>query len=109
VVVSPNLNYESKNDQKGDFKMSIMLDTPFSRTKYITNSKHVEPRTLSIFLISVAIIMAIVLLMYAGLSYTEGMMKQYSACRDKIIGYEQSGNYRSPEEFRLALSSCDSK
>ena len=101
------MNYESKNDQKGDFKMSIMLDTPFSSTKHITNSKHVEPRTLSIFLMSVAIIMAIVLLMYAGISYTEGMMKQYSACRDKIIGYEQSGIYNSPEEFRLALSSCD--
>ncbi len=53
--------------------------------------------------------MAIVLVMYAGLSYTDGMMKQYSACRDKIIGYEQSGIYKSPEEFRLALTSCDSK
>jgi hypothetical protein len=103
------MNYESKNDQKGDFKMSIMLDAPLSRTKHITNSKHAEPKALSIFLISVAITMAIVLLMYAGLSYTEGMIKQYSACRDKIIGYEQSGIYRSPEQFRLALSSCDSK
>ena len=103
------MNYESKNDQKGDFKMSIMLDTPLSRTKHITNSKHIEPKTLSILLITVAITMAIVLLMYAGLSYTEGMMKQYSACRDKIIGYEQSGIYKSPEEFRLALTSCDSK
>ena len=107
MVVSQNMNYESKNDQKGDFNMSIMLDSPFSRTKHITNSKHVEPRTLSIFLMSVAIIMATVLLMYAGISYTEGMMKQYSACRDKIIGYEQSGIYNSPEKFRLALSSCD--
>jgi hypothetical protein len=103
------MNYESKNDQKGDFKMSIMLDTQFSRTKHITNSKHVEHKTLSIFLISVAITMAIVLLMYAGLSYTEGMMKQYSACRDKIIGYEQSGNYRGPEDLKVALSFCDSK
>jgi hypothetical protein len=108
VVVSPIMNYESKNDQKGDFKMSIMLDAPFSRTKHIANSKHVGAKTLSILLISVAITMATVLLMYAGLSYTDGMMKQYSACRDKIIGYEQSGIYRSPEEFRLALSSCDS-
>jgi len=47
--------------------------------------------------------------MYAGLSYADGMMKQYSACRDKIIGYEQSGIYKSPEEFRLVLTSCDSK
>ena len=103
------MNYESKNDQKGDFKMSIILDTPFSRTKHITNSKHVEPKTLSIFLISVALTMAIVLVMYAGLSYTDGMMKQYSACRDKIIGFEQRGFYESPEQFRLALSFCDTK
>jgi len=59
-------------------------------------------------LMSVAIIMAIILLMYAGISYTEGMMKQYSKCRDKIVGYEQRGIYTSPEEFRLALSFCDS-
>jgi len=53
--------------------------------------------------------MSIVFVMYAGLSYTDGMMKQYSACRDNIIGYEQSGIYKGPEEFRLALTSCDSK
>jgi hypothetical protein len=52
--------------------------------------------------------MAIILLMYAGISYTEGMMKQYSTSRDKIVGYEQRGIYTSPEEFRLALSFCDS-
>jgi hypothetical protein len=108
-MVSSYMTYESKNDQKGDIKMSIILDTPLSRTKQIADSKHAEPKTLSILLISTAIIMAIVLLMYAGLSYTEGMVKQYSECRDKIIGYEQSGIYTSPEEFRLALSSCDSK
>jgi len=49
------------------------------------------------------------LLMYAELSYTEGTMKQYSACRDKVIGYEQSGMYTSPEEFSSALSFCDAK
>ena len=89
--------------------MSIILDTPFSTTKQITNSKRAEPKTMSILIISVAITMAIILLMWAGLSYTEGMMKQYSACRDKIIGYEQSGIYKSSEELKLALSSCDSK
>lgn len=52
--------------------------------------------------------MAIILLMYAGQSFTEGMMKQYSACRDKIVRYEQRGIYTSPDEFRLALSFCDS-
>jgi hypothetical protein len=103
------MNYEFKNDQKGDFKMSIMLDAPFSRTKHITNSKHVEPKTLSILLISVAITLATVLLMSAGLSYTDGMMKQYSACRDKIIAFEQREFYDSPGQFSLALSLCDAK
>jgi hypothetical protein len=89
--------------------MSIILDTWLLGTKKIAKSKHGEPKTSSILIISAAIIMAIVLLMYSGLSYTEGIMKQYSVCRDKIIGYEQSGIYTSPEEFRLALSFCDSK
>jgi len=89
--------------------MNVILDSLLLRTKGITKPKNKEPNTSSKLLMSVAITMAIVLVMYAGLSYTEGMMKQYSACRDKIIGYEQSGIYRSPEEFRLALTSCDSK
>ena len=88
--------------------MSIILDTLLLRTKEITKSKHGEPKTWSILLMSVAIMMGIILLMYAGISYTEGTMKQYSTCRDKIVGYEQSGMYASPGEFRLALSFCDS-
>jgi hypothetical protein len=88
--------------------LSIILDTPLLKTKETTKSKHGEPKTLSILLISVAITMAIILMMSAGISYTEGMMKQYSTCRDKIEGYEQSGMYPSPGEFRLALSFCDS-
>ena len=88
--------------------MSIILDTPLLRPNEITKSKHGEPKTSAILLMSVAIIMAIILLMYTGISYTEGMMKQYSTCRDKIVGYEQRGIYTSPEEFRLALSFCDS-
>ena len=87
--------------------MSIILVTPLLRTKEITKSKHGEPKTSSILLISVAIIMTIILLMYAGISYTEEMMKQYSTCRDKIIGFEQRGIYPSLGEFRLALSFCD--
>lgn len=67
--------------------MSIILDTPLIGQREIAKSKHDEPKTSSILLISVAITMAIVSLMYAGLSYTEGTMEQYSACRDKIIGY----------------------
>jgi hypothetical protein len=87
--------------------LSIILSTPLLRTKEITKSKHGEPKTSSILLISVAIMMAIILLMYGGISYTEGTMKQYSMCRDKIVGYEQHGMYASSEEFKLALSFCD--
>jgi hypothetical protein len=86
----------------------IILDNPLLRTKEITKSKHGEPKTSSILLISVTIIMAIILLTYAGMSYTEGM-KLHTTCRDKIIGFEQRGMYPSPGEFRLALSFCDSK
>jgi hypothetical protein len=89
--------------------LSIILDSLLLRTKEITKSKYGEPKTSSILLISVAITMAIILLMYAGVSYTEGTMNQYSTCRDKIVGYEQSGMYPSPGEFRLALSFCKSK
>ena len=89
--------------------MSVILDTLFLRTKEITKSKHSEPKTSSILLISVATTMAIILLMYVGILYTEGTMKQYSICRDKIVGFEQRGMYPSPGEFRLALSSCESK
>lgn len=89
--------------------MNVILDTLFLRTKEITKSKHSEPKTSSILLISVAITMAIILLMYVGILYTEGTMKQYSICRDKIVGFEQRGMYPSPGEFRLALSSCESK
>jgi len=89
--------------------LSVILDTLFLRTKEITKSKHSEPKTSSILLISVAITMAIILLMYVGILYTEGTMKQYSICKDKIVGFEQRGMYPSPGEFRLALSSCESK
>ena len=88
--------------------MNIILDTPLLRPNEITKAKHGEPKTSAILLISVAITMAIILLMYAGISYTEGIMKQYSTCIDKIGGYEQSGIYTSEKEFRLALSLCDS-
>ena len=87
--------------------MSIILDSLLLRTKEITKSKRGEPKTSSILLISAALIMAIILLMYTGISYTEEMMKQYSTCRDKIIGFEQRGIYPSLGEFRLALSFCD--
>ena len=88
--------------------MSVIVDTLFIRTKEITKAKLREPKTSSILLISVAVTMAIILLMYVGILYTEGMMKQYSTCRDEIVGFEQRGMYPSPGEFRLALSFCDS-
>ena len=53
--------------------------------------------------------MAIILLMYAGIWYSESIMKQYSACRDKIIAFEPRGFYDSSDEFRLSLSFCDTK
>jgi hypothetical protein len=89
--------------------MNIILDSLLSKSHQITKSKVVGPSTSSILLISVAITVGIVLLMYAGIMYTESTMKQYSACKDKIVGYEQHAMYPGPEEFRLALSLCDSK
>jgi hypothetical protein len=109
VTVKPCVNYEFESNRKGVFKMSIILDAPLLRPHEIAKSKHGEPKTSSILLISIAITFAIVLLMYAGLSYTEGTMKQYSECRDKVVGYEQSGMYTSPDPFKLALSFCDAK
>ena len=89
--------------------MSNILDNPILRPHEITRSKHKEPKISSILLISLAITTAIILLMYAGIWYSESIMKQYSACRDKIIGYEQSGMYTSPEQFKLALSYCGTR
>jgi hypothetical protein len=89
--------------------MSNILDNPILRPHEITKSKHKQPKTSSILLISLAITMAIILMMYAGIWYSENKMEQYSACRDKIIGFEQSRFYESPEQFNLALSFCDTK
>jgi len=89
--------------------MSVILDTLLLRTKEITKSKHGEPKTSTILLLSVAIIMSIMLLMIAGISYTGAGMTEYSTCRDRIIGYEQGGIYTSPDQFKLAVSYCDSK
>jgi hypothetical protein len=89
--------------------MSNILDNPILRPHEITKSKHEEAKTSSILLISLAITMAIILLMYAGMWYSESIMKQYSACRDKIIAFEQREFYDSPAQFRLALSFCNTK
>ena len=88
--------------------MSILLKPPV-KTSLITKSKHGEPKTSSILLISAAIFIGVVLLMYAGMAFTEGTMKGYAECRNKIIGFSQSGMYGSSEQLKSALTYCDSK
>ena len=101
--------YEQKTNAKGSAIMSILLKAPIKKTGLITKSKHVGTKTSSILLVSAAIFIAVVLLMYIGMAFTEGTMKAYSECRDKIVGFEQKGMYGSPDQFKLALSYCDSK
>jgi len=86
--------------------MSILLYAERPVEKLEIRTKPAEPRTSSILLISVAIILGVVLLMYVGILFTEGSMKSYSTCREKIVGFEQRGLYTSPEQFKLALSYC---
>jgi hypothetical protein len=85
--------------------MSILLHVPAPVKKLVAKSKHVEPTTSSILLISVALFLAFVLLTNIGLLFPN-TMNQYNTCRDKIVGYDQSGMYSSPEQFKLALSYC---
>ena len=99
--------YEEKSNANGGTNMSIILEAPVKKTDL--KSMHGEPKTSLILLSSAAIVMAVLLLMYVGILYTEGMMKGYSDCRDKIIGFEQNGLYTSTEQFKLALSYCDGK
>lgn len=47
--------------------------------------------------------------MYVGIMYIESSMKAYSTCRDKIVGFEQSGMDTSPGQFKLALSHCGTR
>jgi hypothetical protein len=85
--------------------MSILLHVPAPVKKLVAKSKHVEPTTSSILLISVALFIAFVLLTNIGVLFPN-TMNQYNTCRDKIVGYDQSGIYTSPEQFKLALSYC---
>lgn len=101
--------YEYEKNKGANIKMSLLLERPVLRTKEVAKPKHGEPKTSSILLISVAISIAIVLLVFAWISLTQAWMEQSSICRDKIIGYGQSGLYKSHEDFRLALSYCDLK
>jgi len=87
--------------------MSILLHRSRRVEKLEMKTKHAEPKTTSILLISVAIIFSVVLLMYVGILFTESSMKAYSACRENIVGYEQRGLYTGAEQFKLALSYCE--
>jgi hypothetical protein len=89
--------------------MSILLHVPSPVKKLVVKSERGEPTTISILLMSIAIFLAVVLLLQRGVIFTENTMKQYSTCRDKIVDYEQSGIYTSAHQFKLALSSCISK
>ena len=88
--------------------MSILLYAARPVEKLEIKTKPAERRTSSILLISAAIILSVVLLMYVGILFTEGSMKSYSTCREKIVGFGQRGLYTSPEQFKLALSYCGS-
>jgi hypothetical protein len=87
--------------------MSILLHRSRPVEKLEITTKHAEPKTSSILLISVAIIFSVVLLMYVGILFTDSSMKAYSTCREKIVGYEQRGLYTGAEQFKLALSYCE--
>ena len=66
--------------------MSILLNISVLKSHEITKTQGEKPKSSSI-LLSMGIILGILLVMYDGISYTEDVMKQYSACRDKIIAY----------------------
>jgi hypothetical protein len=87
--------------------MSILLHASLPVKKLVAKSKHVEPSTSSILLISVALFLAFALLINIGV-LLPNTMNQYNTCRDRIVGYEQSGIYTSSEQFKLALSYCGS-
>jgi hypothetical protein len=82
--------------------MSILWHVP----KLVAKSERGEPTTISILLMSVAIFLAVILLLHMGVVFTENTMKKHFTCRDKIVGFEQRGMYTSPEQFKLALSYC---
>jgi len=85
--------------------MSILLHVPAPVKKLVAKSKHIEPTTFSILLISVALFLAFTLLMSIGVLFPN-TMNQYNTCRNKVVGYEQSGIYTNSEQFKLAVSYC---
>jgi len=85
--------------------MSILLHIPAPVKKLVAKSKHVEPTTCSILLISIALFLAFVFLISIGVLFPI-TMNQYNTCKNKIVGYEQSGIYTNSEQFKLAMSYC---
>jgi len=85
--------------------MSILLHVPAPIKELVAKSKHIEPTTFSILLISVALFLAFTLLMSIGVLFPN-TMNQYNTCRNKVVGYEQSGIYTNSEQFKLAVSYC---
>ena len=85
--------------------MSILLHVPAPVKKLVAKSKHVEPTTSSILLISAALFIAFIFVVNIGV-LLPNTMNQFNTCRDKIVGYEQSGIYTNSEQFKLALSYC---
>ena len=79
--------YEEKSNANGGTNMSIILEAPVKKTGLITKSMHGEPKTSLILLSSAAIVMAVLLLMYVGILYTEGMMKGYSDYKQSRFEY----------------------
>jgi hypothetical protein len=84
--------------------MSILLHVPAPVKKLVAKSKHVEPTTSSILLISAALFIAFIFVVNIGVLLPENLMN--SSCRDKIVGFEQGGMYTNSDEFKLALSYC---
>jgi|GEM_PF-1017938 hypothetical protein len=80
-----------------DFKMSNLLNNSllWSHEVRVTNTKGQKAKSSWI--------------MYCGISYTEGLIKKGSVCRDKIIAYQSQGFYTGSDEFKSALSFCDFK
>ena len=85
--------------------MSILLHVPAPVKKLVARSKHVEPTTSSVLLLSVALFLAFTLLTSIGVLFPN-TMNQYNTCKNKIVGYEQSGIYTNSEQFKLAMSYC---
>ena len=83
--------------------MSKLLHAP---RKLVVKTKHDEPTTAPIILISVAIFLAIILVTHMAVMFAESSKKVDSTCRDKIIAFSQQGMYANSDQFKLALSYC---